>query len=145
MFGSGNASRGETHSGHVVQFYDSDELLAASVAQFLADGLVRGEAACVIATAPHRDAFRRQLAARAIADWCAVAVVAKDGTLQRVAVVHKDHALRETALEYERNHPPPSHHAAGVLEELRARKPVLREHVTDDYLKAASRNEDHLR
>jgi hypothetical protein len=49
------------HGGHVVQFYGDDLELAASVGQFLGEGLAAEGAAVVVATAAHRLAFRPHL------------------------------------------------------------------------------------
>jgi len=47
---------------HLVQFYDGDERsLMENVAQFLAEGVQRGEGLLVFATPSHSDGFRRQL------------------------------------------------------------------------------------
>ncbi|MBW3595564.1 MAG: MEDS domain-containing protein [Actinobacteria bacterium] len=46
---------------HVVQFYDSDEFLVASVREFLVRGLSAGEAAVLIATKAHRDSLAAAL------------------------------------------------------------------------------------
>ena len=43
--------------GHVVQFYEDEELLAQTVANFISKGIVAGEFVVVIATEAHRDAF----------------------------------------------------------------------------------------
>src|SRR3954470_16869036 len=44
------------HAGtHVLQFYESDEFLARTVAEFLADGFEADQSAIVIATPEHRD------------------------------------------------------------------------------------------
>jgi len=48
---------------HQVQFYDEPGALAASVARFFAEGLARGEALIVVATAPHREAILQALCA----------------------------------------------------------------------------------
>src|SRR3954454_20702780 len=40
-----------------------------------------------------------------LADWCAVDLLADDGCLQRLAVVHRDPAKAETALELRRRYP----------------------------------------
>jgi PAS domain S-box-containing protein len=54
----------KTHrSSHVVQFYEDDEFLRDSVAQYVGTGLVRGEPVVVIATELHRSALRGQLVA----------------------------------------------------------------------------------
>lgn len=49
------------HVGHAVQFYGADQELAASVGQFLGEGLETGGSAVVVATAAHRLAFRAHL------------------------------------------------------------------------------------
>jgi len=46
---------------HLVQFYEDDEFLAATVARFLGEGLPVGDSLVVIATEAHRHAFRQQL------------------------------------------------------------------------------------
>jgi PAS domain S-box-containing protein len=48
-------------SDHLVQFYEDDDFLSASVAKFIGDGIASGDLLAVIATEPHREAFRRQL------------------------------------------------------------------------------------
>jgi signal transduction histidine kinase len=47
----------ESACGHIVQFYEDDDFLAATVADFLAPGLVLGQPAIVIATEEHQQAF----------------------------------------------------------------------------------------
>jgi signal transduction histidine kinase len=49
-----------SHS-HAVQFYDDEEFLFDTVAQFLHVGLLAGEHLLVIATAEHREGFKRHL------------------------------------------------------------------------------------
>jgi anti-sigma regulatory factor (Ser/Thr protein kinase) len=51
---------------HVVQFYQRDSELAATVGSLLARGVGAGGAAIVIATGPHRQAFESALAAAGI-------------------------------------------------------------------------------
>ncbi|HWZ92298.1 MAG TPA: ATP-binding protein, partial [Polyangiaceae bacterium] len=51
---------------HAVQFYDSDEFLFETVGDFLAEGLLAGDHAIVIATEEHRQGFTRRLAMRGI-------------------------------------------------------------------------------
>jgi PAS domain S-box-containing protein len=52
------------HENHIVQFYESDDFLCDTVANFLGAGLEAGEPLLVIATAAHREAFRGRLALR---------------------------------------------------------------------------------
>ncbi|MGE3543680.1 MAG: GAF domain-containing protein [Kofleriaceae bacterium] len=56
---------GVAHRGlnHLVQFYSSDELLAASVAKFLSTALLDGDPAIAVATEAHRELIVRELAA----------------------------------------------------------------------------------
>jgi signal transduction histidine kinase len=51
---------------HTVQFYENDRFLAASVADFLAEGLINGEPVVVIATALHREAFSIRLKSKGL-------------------------------------------------------------------------------
>jgi MEDS: MEthanogen/methylotroph, DcmR Sensory domain len=51
---------------HSVQFYSSDDSLCATVATFLAEGLVASQPAIVIATQPHRAKIVRYLCDRLI-------------------------------------------------------------------------------
>jgi hypothetical protein len=48
---------------HAVQFYGSDDSLITTVAGFLSEGLIAGQPAVILATAPHRDAIVAQLVA----------------------------------------------------------------------------------
>src|SRR4051812_32296620 len=68
-------SRG-AHS-HVVQFYESDEFLAARVLTFLRVGLREHEPVVLIATAEHRDLFTARLAGSGLDVDAAV----RDGSL----------------------------------------------------------------
>jgi signal transduction histidine kinase/CheY-like chemotaxis protein len=51
---------------HVVQFYESDVFLAATVADFLAVGLCAGQPVVVIATEAHREAFGARMRAKGL-------------------------------------------------------------------------------
>jgi signal transduction histidine kinase len=50
-----------TQRTHAVQFYEDDQFLVASVADFLATGLAVGQRVLAVATAEHRAALREQL------------------------------------------------------------------------------------
>lgn len=54
-----------THQ-HAVQFYEDDDSLCRTAARFLAEGLVAGEPAIVIATGSHQDAIVAELGERLI-------------------------------------------------------------------------------
>jgi PAS domain S-box-containing protein len=85
-----------------------------------------------------------RIAVPALADWCTVFVIARDGEAQRVAAVHKDEALREAVLAYQRNYPPDERATRGLYDALRARSAVLRRGLDDEYLRAAARDQRHL-
>jgi MEDS: MEthanogen/methylotroph, DcmR Sensory domain len=51
---------------HAVQFYESDDFLRDSVADFIANGLVATEPVVVIATEAHRQAFASALQVRGL-------------------------------------------------------------------------------
>ncbi|MEA2326302.1 MAG: hypothetical protein QOE68_1261, partial [Thermoanaerobaculia bacterium] len=51
---------------HAVQFYESDDFLRDTVADFVGNGLVAGEPVIVIATEQHRNAFADALAGRGL-------------------------------------------------------------------------------
>ncbi|PYQ27769.1 MAG: hypothetical protein DMF57_18120 [Acidobacteria bacterium] len=51
---------------HAVQFYEEEEVLYSTVADFLADGLLAGEPVVVIATEPHRLAFVASLEGKGV-------------------------------------------------------------------------------
>ena len=54
------------HGDHIVRFYEHDDVLAEVVATFLGEALRAGAPALAIATAAHREAFRRRLAGSGI-------------------------------------------------------------------------------
>src|SRR6478736_6786828 len=54
----------EDHPPHIVQFYESEDLLEGAVVDFLADGLAADAPTVVIATETHRRAFIEQLTTR---------------------------------------------------------------------------------
>jgi signal transduction histidine kinase len=68
------------HLDHTVLFYESEDFLSASVADFLAAGLAGGQAAIVIASESHRNAFARQLRSRGL-------VLAKDRESGRLTML----------------------------------------------------------
>lgn len=54
------------HVGHAVQFYEEDRVLLDEVSLFVATALLAGDAALVIASAPHRAGIARRLKARGV-------------------------------------------------------------------------------
>ncbi|HSL10898.1 MAG TPA: SpoIIE family protein phosphatase [Actinomycetota bacterium] len=83
------------------------------------------------------------VAVRGVADWCTVHLV--DGTeIQRIEVAHREPAMEERARELLRRYPPDPARPNLVLEAVRAGRPTLIEHVTDEMLGEAAVDETHL-
>ena len=55
-----------THSGHVVQFYSSDDFLLDGLAGWIGKSLTSGETAIIIATHQHREGLHTRLRARGV-------------------------------------------------------------------------------
>jgi PAS domain S-box-containing protein len=64
--GFDSRAAGRLPHDHVVQFYDDDDFLAASVATFVEVGLTNGQPVVIIATEEHREAFCRTLFRRGV-------------------------------------------------------------------------------
>jgi two-component system sensor histidine kinase VicK len=81
----------------------------------------------------------------ALADWCAVDLLAADGRLHRLAVVHRDPAKAETALELQRRYavlsPNRAHRAWDVLVDG---KPWFDAAVDETRFVAEARDAEHL-
>ncbi|HSY38516.1 MAG TPA: MEDS domain-containing protein, partial [Polyangia bacterium] len=59
-----SASSSDDETPHIVQFYESEDLLETAVVDFLADGLATDAPTVVIATETHRRSFIAQLTMR---------------------------------------------------------------------------------
>jgi hypothetical protein len=68
---------------HLVRLYQDEADLAQAVAEYLAGGLGKGEAAVVIATPPHRGAILRELERAGHAPGAALVVLDAEETLAR--------------------------------------------------------------
>src|SRR4051812_4770101 len=99
-----NVADGTGESEHVVQFYESDDLLCDQVASFLGAGLLAGDPLVVIVTEAHRDAISGRLRARGfdVDGVCAgkqMIILDAEETLARFMVgAHPDAALFSAAL-----------------------------------------------
>src|SRR5690606_5720864 len=79
------------------------------------------------------------------ADWCAVDLLQKDGSLHRVAVAHRDPAQVQLAYDLYERYPPDSEAATALYDLLRTGQPQLYDEITDEMLVAGARDEEHLR
>jgi signal transduction histidine kinase len=75
-----------------------------------------------------------QLIVPSYADWCAVDVVAEDGTIERIAVVHRDPAKEEWARRSRESHPPDPGEPEGSARVVRTGEPILYRRITDEFL-----------
>jgi serine phosphatase RsbU (regulator of sigma subunit) len=93
-----------------------------------------------------KSALRRlaDLVVPELADWCAIDMPGPDGTLELVAVAHRDPGRAREAEELQRRWPEPRGAPHGPGHVLRTGQPELIGQVSDDWLVAAARDEEHL-
>ncbi|WP_337176465.1 ATP-binding protein [Paludisphaera sp.] len=118
-----------------------DQKRAVRAARFQADAGAR-LAALTDAETALREVAR--LAVPAFADWCAADILDSRGGLRRVAAVHDERDpdwVVQTVSHRYRLRPDVS---GGLFEVLAKRRPSLIADLTDEILRAAARNEEHL-
>lgn len=86
-----------------------------------------------------------RLAVPALADWCAVDVLNGGGSVERLAVEHKEPEKVHLALELQERYPPDPEAPGGVLNVLKTGHPEFYPEITDQIIEAAARDEEHLR
>jgi PAS domain S-box-containing protein len=79
-----------------------------------------------------------------LADWCSVEVLQEGGDLKRLAVAHVDPARVQWATDFQKRYPTDHSGTTGVAAVLRSGRSELYPVITDDMLKAAARDDDHL-
>ena len=85
-----------------------------------------------------------QLGVPQIADWCAVDMLADDGTIEQLAVAHVDPDKAQWARELNAANPPDPHAPTGVPNVLRTGRSEFYPVLTDEMLVAAAKNEEEL-
>lgn len=85
------------------------------------------------------------LAVPRLADWCAVALVERDGSVRQVAVAHTDPARVELARDLGTRYPVDPNAPVGVPAVIRSGKPELARDIPDELLVRVARDEEHLR
>jgi PAS domain S-box-containing protein len=83
-----------------------------------------------------------ELAVPEIADWCAVDVVERDGSLQQLAIAHADRAKVTFARELQDRYPP-DREAGGVGEVIRTGQAQLVSEIPPELVREAARDELH--
>lgn len=77
-----------------------------------------------------------------LADWCGIDIMKDDGSLEPVAIRHRDAAKIQWARVLQVDYPPASDSA--VYEVMRTGVPLLVPEISDSLLAAAARDEHHL-
>lgn len=86
------------------------------------------------------------LAVPTMADWCVIDLLDEEGSLRRVAVAHRDLDKVRWAQEFQEKYPPSSEpEQSAVARVIRSGAPELYETVTDEMLRQAANDEEHLR
>jgi GAF domain-containing protein len=85
-----------------------------------------------------------QLVVPQFADWCAVDVVDDDGSLQRIAVVHKDPERAEWAKRSRESSPPAPDEQEGSARVIRTGEPILYRRITDELLRETADSPEQL-
>lgn len=83
-----------------------------------------------------------RLAVPVLADWCVVDLLDDNGQFRRVEVVHSDPARADLAAEL-KSYPPDSRAQQGIPEVLLTAQPEIVSAVSDDLLRAITRNDRH--
>lgn len=86
-----------------------------------------------------------QLVVPALADWCTVHILEKDGSVKQVALAHKDPAKVAWAYEIQERYPADPNAPQGLYEVIRSGKSEFYPEFSDDMLIAGARDEDELR
>jgi PAS domain S-box-containing protein len=86
-----------------------------------------------------------RLAVPRLADWCAIDILEEDGSINQLAVTHKDPGKDLWGRELMRRYPPDPDAPQGVPRVLRSGEPEFYPEVTDEALVAAARDAEHLR
>lgn len=85
-----------------------------------------------------------RLAVPHFADWCAVDLVDLDGNVERLAVTHVDPAKVELAYDIQRRYPPDPD-TGPIYDVLHTGQPVVVSDISEEMLRAASRDDEHFR
>lgn len=85
-----------------------------------------------------------RLAVGDLADWCAVDLVASDGSVRQVVVSHKDEAKIRWAKELNKRYPPEYGGPTGVGHVIRTGQPEIYPEISDEMLVASARDSEHL-
>ncbi|MCL4544331.1 MAG: GAF domain-containing protein [Chloroflexi bacterium] len=80
----------------------------------------------------------------ALADWCTLDLLGRDGVLRRVAVAHTDPLGLELVRELQRRYPPDVYGQMGIRVAIERRQPVLQSVISDAFLERGTVDADQL-
>ncbi len=83
-----------------------------------------------------------QISVPNFADWCSVDVADESGGIRRLAVAHVDPAKVAWAHELHQKYPPDPEATTGVAHVIRTGEPELYEHLSQEILRAAAKDEE---
>lgn len=85
-----------------------------------------------------------QVAVPGFADWCAVTLLAGDGSLEQVATAHGEPEKLDLADRLRERYPPDQHADTGVPNVIRTGRSELYPDIPDELLATAAQDEEHL-
>ena len=85
-----------------------------------------------------------KLAVGRIADWCGVDLVDPAGVIRQVTVAHRDEDKVRWARDLNKRYPPDYDSPTGVGNVIRTGKSQIYPHISDEMLRTAARDADHL-
>ena len=94
------------------------------------------------------DSMLNKLAALAVpqfADWCAVHLLERDGTIRMVGVTHSDPAKAKSVTEIDRRFPQQASSPVGIPNVIHSGKPQWSPELSDQALAKSAQGEEHLR
>jgi signal transduction histidine kinase/ActR/RegA family two-component response regulator len=80
-----------------------------------------------------------------LADWCTITLRELDGTVRRIAGVHRDPACAQVIADYLERFDPAQHRSSAMADAVREGRSYFAPHVDKEWLAAAAQSEDHLR
>lgn len=86
-----------------------------------------------------------RLAVSYLADWCAIDILDKDGSLKRLAVEHEDPQKVQLAHELQKRYPDDPDAPDGIPQVARSSEPEFYPEITDEMLISDTRDAEHLR
>lgn len=91
-----------------------------------------------------RLAEKAKLAVPALADWCAMDILADGERTERIAVVHRDPKMIAFIQEFEKRFPSDPNASGSILNVIKNNKPQFIPLITDDMIVRGARSPEHL-